>query len=204
MRRAGILVIGVLVWPSLTTAAFIPENQRSTADARAAAPGDVRLPDGSLFTFWEKPLRFSKTYYVDGSSPRSDDAGPGTLDQPFRSISKAADVLQPGERVVIAEGIYREVVRPARGGTGADTMISYEAAEGAKVIVRGSAILKDGWRLSGGQGRGGGGGGRAGGAQGGAGGAQAQGRAGGAQGQAQTWDVASTAAGSAATTRSAR
>jgi hypothetical protein len=31
MRCAGALAMGVLIWPSLTIAAFIPENQRSTA-----------------------------------------------------------------------------------------------------------------------------------------------------------------------------
>jgi len=110
----------------------------------AAAP-DSRLPDGSDFVFWEQPLTFSKTYYVDGDSTRGDDRGPGTRERPFRTINKAAEVLQPGERVVIASGIYRECVRPARGGTGPDKMISYEAAAGAKVFVRGSEVLNDGW-----------------------------------------------------------
>ena len=54
-------------------------------------------------------------------------------------------MLQPGERVVIASGIYRECVWPARGGTSPAQMISYEAAPGAKVIVKGSEVLKDGW-----------------------------------------------------------
>jgi len=91
------------------------------------------------------PLTFSKTYYVDGGSSRSNDMGPGTLKRPFRTISKAAEVLEPGERVVIAAGTYRELVRPARGGTGADKMISYEAAPGAVVIVKASEILRGGW-----------------------------------------------------------
>ena len=115
--------------------------------AHADAPGDARLPDGTEFTFWEKPLSFSRTYYVDGSSPRSDDRGPGTLERPFRSIGKAADVLQPGERVVIAAGTYRECIRPARGGSGPQKMISYEAAPGAVVIVKASEILRD-WQPS--------------------------------------------------------
>jgi hypothetical protein len=115
--------------------------------ARAEAPDAARLPDGTQFTFWEKPLSFSRTYYVDGSSRRSDDRGPGTLERPFRSIGKAAEVLQPGERVVIAAGTYRECIRPARGGTGPEEMISYEAAPGAVVIVRASDVLRD-WQPS--------------------------------------------------------
>ena len=112
------------------------------------ADSSTRLPDGTEFQFWEKPLTFSRTYYVDGSSAAADDNGPGSKERPFRTIGKAAQVLQPGERVVIAEGIYRELVSPARGGSGPDKMISYEAAPGAKVEVNGSVVLKDGWKPS--------------------------------------------------------
>jgi len=111
--------------------------------AHAGALGDARLPDGTQFTFWEKPVNFSRTYYVDGNSPGGDDHGPGTHARPFRTISRAAEVLQPGERVVIAGGTYRECVRPARGGTGPEKMISYEAAPGAVVIVKASDVLRD-------------------------------------------------------------
>jgi hypothetical protein len=111
--------------------------------AYADAPQAARLPDGTQFTFWEKPTTFSRTYYVDGNSRRSDDRGPGTRERPFRTIGKAAEVLQPGERVVIAAGTYRECIRPARGGSGPEKMISYESAPGAVVIVKASEVLRD-------------------------------------------------------------
>jgi hypothetical protein len=113
----------------------------------AAFASSSKLPDGSEFPAWEKPLRFSRTYYVDGQAKNADDDGPGSKERPFRTINKAAQVLQPGERVVIAEGVYRECVRPARGGTGTEAMISYEAAPGAKVAIKGSAVVKD-WHPS--------------------------------------------------------
>src|SRR5204862_7831154 len=109
------------------------------------AAGDSRLPDGTSYAAWEQPPTFSKTYYVDTSAAAADDDGPGTRARPFRTISKAAQMLQPGERVVIAAGIYRECVRPARGGASPAQMISYEAAPGAKVLIKGSEVLKDGW-----------------------------------------------------------
>ncbi len=111
----------------------------------SAIASGTMLPDGSEFPIWEKPLHFSKTYYVDGQARNADDNGPGTQERPFRTIGRAAQVLQPGERVVIAEGVYRECVRPARGGSGPEAMISYEAAAGAKVVIKGSAVVKD-WR----------------------------------------------------------
>jgi hypothetical protein len=116
------------------------------AAAQSKIAEDSRLPDGTEFASWEQPLAFSKTYYVDNTSPGADDNGPGDKARPFRTINKAAQVLQPGERVVIAAGTYRECVRPARGGTGPTQMISYEAAPGAKVTVKGSEVLKDGWQ----------------------------------------------------------
>lgn len=96
---------------------------------------------------WEQPLEFTRTYHVDGQAANADDAGPGTQEKPFKTISQAAQVLQPGERVVIAGGVYREFIQPARGGTGPDAMISYEAAPGAKVVVKGSAVVTD-WKPS--------------------------------------------------------
>ena len=121
-------------------------NLWSATAAGGDAAADSRLPDGTQFASWEQPLTFSKTYYVDNNAPNADDNGPGDKARPFRTISKAAQLLQPGERVVIASGTYRECVRPARGGTGPAQMISYEAAPGAKVFIKGSEILKDGWQ----------------------------------------------------------
>jgi len=106
-----------------------------------------KLPDGTEFPQWEKELHFTKTYYVDGQAKNAADAGPGTKDRPFKSIGHAAQVIQPGERVVIASGVYREFIQPARGGNGPDSVISYEAAPGATVVVKGSAVVKD-WKPS--------------------------------------------------------
>jgi hypothetical protein len=107
---------------------------------------DSQLPDGTAYASWEQPLAFSKTYYVDNTSGSADDSGPGNKTRPFRTISKAAQVLEPGERVVIAAGTYRECVSPARGGSGPTRMVSFEAAPGAKVFIKGSEILNGDWQ----------------------------------------------------------
>lgn len=131
-------ILRPLLVPTLLSFLVLP----SLAPVIAAAASST-LPDGTEFPLWEQPLRFTRTYYVDGQATNADDAGPGTRDQPFKTINHAAQVLQPGERVVIAEGVYRELVQPARGGTGPDAMISYEAAPGAKVVIKGSAVVTD-------------------------------------------------------------
>jgi len=106
------------------------------------------LPDGTPFAAWERPLGFTRTYHVRGDDPAASDGNPGTEDAPFATISRAAEVLEPGERVVIGPGVYREHVRPARGGCGPEQMISYEAAPGAEVVIKGSEILEAEWTES--------------------------------------------------------
>jgi hypothetical protein len=149
-RRFLLYAAGVGAMVSLGGNALGQAQQDVATDSaqpnHKAASTDSRLPDGTEFVSWEQPLTFSKTYYVDNNSPRANDNGPGTREQPYRTINKAAQILQPGERVVIASGIYRECVRPVRGGTGPAQMISYETAPGAKVFVKGSEVLKEGWQ----------------------------------------------------------
>jgi hypothetical protein len=108
----------------------------------------VLLPDGREFISWERPFVFSRTYYVDNRNPAAADSNPGTQERPFLTINKAAQVLQPGERVVIRTGVYRERIDPAHGGTEPDTIISYEAAPGAQVVVKGSRAAQTGWEPS--------------------------------------------------------
>jgi len=136
-----------LPFPRLATALALV---LSLATAPVATASDSTLPDGTEFSMWEQPQNFTKTYYVNNRAANADDTGPGTSDRPFKTIYQAAQVLQPGERVVIAEGVYREMIRPARGGTGPDQMISYEAAPGANVVVKGSKVVtnwvpSEGW-----------------------------------------------------------
>lgn len=109
---------------------------------------NTRLPDGSEFAFWERPAQYRKSYYVDNRHPKASDSNPGTREAPFLTINKAARVLQPGERVVIMTGVYREKIVPARGGTGPEAMIGYEAAPGARVVVKGSRQAREGWSPS--------------------------------------------------------
>lgn len=125
----------------------VAESPQPAAPVLSTHPVEpsVRLPDGSEFVTWDVPLAFEKTLYVDATHPQASDRNPGTPDRPFKTISRAADVLQPGQRVVIASGVYRERVRPMQGGSGPKRMISYEAADGAEVVISGSKVLQRRW-----------------------------------------------------------
>jgi len=70
---------------------------------------DGTLADGERFISWEKEVRYAKTYHVACNHPDASDSNPGTEEEPFLTISKAASVLRPGERVVIHGGLYRKV-----------------------------------------------------------------------------------------------
>lgn len=110
------------------------------------------LPDGREFEFWEEDCKYSCVLYVNGNSPAASDENDGSREAPFRTINRAAAEAVPGTRIIIREGVYRECVRPARGGTDPAHMISYEACEGEKVIIRASEQVKDfkestGWKL---------------------------------------------------------
>lgn len=112
------------------------------------------LPDGELFPFWEKEQTWEKELYVSAEDPAASDDNDGSENAPFRTISRAAQEAEPGTRVLIRAGIYRECVKPARGGTAPEHMISYEACGDGDVIIRASEevtafIPSEGWMLRG-------------------------------------------------------
>jgi hypothetical protein len=106
------------------------------------------LPDGKPFAFWGDKTKYTKELHVARNNPQASDDNPGTIERPLKTINAAAQILQPGEKVIVHEGVYRECIQPARGGTSPDKMISYEVAEGEKVIVRGSEIWEPQFRPS--------------------------------------------------------
>ena len=56
-------------------------------------------------------------YVVDARHPQASDENPGTAERPFRTISKAAQIVKSGDTVIIKAGVYRESVRLERSGT---------------------------------------------------------------------------------------
>jgi len=104
------------------------------------------LPDGTEFPVWEKALHFQKptTWTCKQRTPTTKARG-------ARSGRSARSARQPrccNRRTCRhCRGSLSEYIRPARGGTGPEAMISYEAAPGAKVVVKGAAVAKN-WKPS--------------------------------------------------------
>ncbi len=83
----------------------------------------------------------SMIYHV---AKNGNDFNEGLVETPFLTIQKAAEVACAGDTVVVHEGVYREWVKPRLGGLSANNRITYVAAEGEKVVIKGSEVIK-GW-----------------------------------------------------------
>ena len=77
-------------------------------------------------------------------SPSGSDANDGSNETPFQTISAAAAVAEPGDIITVHEGVYRERVNPPRGGTSDKVRITYQAADGELVVLKGSKVV-NGW-----------------------------------------------------------
>lgn len=71
------------------------------------------------------------------------DCGRGSLQDPFLTINKAASLAVAGDAVIVHEGVYREWVKPRFKGLSNKRRITYQAAEGEKVVIKGSEHIKD-------------------------------------------------------------
>lgn len=87
------------------------------------------------------PAASADTHHV---SIDGDDTNPGTPEAPLRTISRGAMLAQPGDTVLVREGVYRERVAPPRGGE-PGKRITYQAAPGERVILKGSEIWQPEW-----------------------------------------------------------
>ncbi|MFN4228026.1 MAG: right-handed parallel beta-helix repeat-containing protein [Candidatus Ratteibacteria bacterium] len=87
---------------------------------------------------------FCEIYYVDNKNPKASDSNPGTKELPFLTISKGISILQPGDTLMIKEGIYRETLRISKKGE-ENRPIIIKAEENERVVITGSEKIL-GWR----------------------------------------------------------
>ncbi len=71
------------------------------------------------------------------------DQGLGTQQDAFLTINKAASVAVAGDTITVHEGVYREWVNPRYKGLSDKRRIIYQAAEGEKVVIKGSEHIQD-------------------------------------------------------------
>lgn len=81
-------------------------------------------------------------------SKAGSDQNEGTQQDPFLTISCAAEIAEAGDTIIVHEGVYRECVNPKRGGKNELSRITYMAAEGERVVIKGSEVVS-GWKRQG-------------------------------------------------------
>lgn len=76
-------------------------------------------------------------------APHGSDESDGAEATPLRTISRAATLAHAGDTVIVHEGEYREWVKPARGGLSDQRRITYTAAPGERVVIKGSEQISN-------------------------------------------------------------
>jgi len=81
------------------------------------------------------------TYHV---APGGSDASPGTAESPLATVQHAADLVLPGDTVLLRAGTYRQVVTLTRSGTsGAEIVLA--AFPGERPVLDGTGLLATEW-----------------------------------------------------------
>jgi hypothetical protein len=71
------------------------------------------------------------------------DTNAGSQAAPLRTIQRAVELAQPGDVITVHEGVYRERINPPRGGESDARRITYQAAPGETVEIKGSEAIKN-------------------------------------------------------------
>ncbi|MBI1335725.1 MAG: DUF1565 domain-containing protein [Phycisphaera sp.] len=100
------------------------------------------LLSAALMVFAMTNVGLCSDYFV---APNGSDENAGTQAAPFKTIQKAASIMQPGDRCLIREGTYRETVTPAHSGKD-NAPITFEAFKDEKVTVSGADVITGPWK----------------------------------------------------------
>lgn len=85
----------------------------------------------------------SAVYVVNANHPKASDTNPGTAEFPLKTINRAAQLVQPGDTVVVKAGIYREHVRLTKSGK-PGAPITFLADPVGSVVLTGADPI-NGW-----------------------------------------------------------
>ncbi|MBN2355663.1 right-handed parallel beta-helix repeat-containing protein [candidate division KSB1 bacterium] len=80
------------------------------------------------------------TYYVDRNHTTANDANPGTLNSPWKTIQHAASTAVAGDTVYIRAGIYNESVFFEHSGNAATGYILFSAYAGETPVIDGTNV----------------------------------------------------------------
>lgn len=96
--------------------------------------------DSTIVRIWVYPAAH---YFVDTNHPDASDSNPGTEVLPWKTLVKGVTGRQPGQVVLVKEGIYREQVSLGTSGS-AGSPITVMAYPFHKVVLSGADVIS-GW-----------------------------------------------------------
>lgn len=131
MRHRGIIAVAVIL------AVLVP-----------ACSG--HRDDGALGAEVPAPLAVSRGPVVYVSSAHGSDGGTGSEHDPWRTVQRAVDSAEPGQIIMLREGVYPEWVNWWLSGGTADAPITLQAHPGERAVITGSLQIRVDWvRVSG-------------------------------------------------------
>jgi hypothetical protein len=80
-------------------------------------------------------------FYV---APNGSDTNPGTLEQPFLTITKCAQIVTAGFSCIVRAGAYRETITPKNSGVNGKP-ITFKVAPGEVALISGADVVT-GWK----------------------------------------------------------
>ena len=102
---------------------------------------EIGNPAISELKLFYKETQPGIVYYV---AKNGDDSNEGTLESPFATINKAAQIMVAGDTCIVREGIYRETVYPKNSGKDGNP-ITYKAYDGETVTISGADVVSAEW-----------------------------------------------------------
>jgi hypothetical protein len=112
--------VSVTISAGATGASFTVATSLVSASTSVDVSGNYNSVTKTATLIVTAPLPSGSVLYVN---PSGSDSNPGTFEQPFRTIQRAADLVNPGDTVMVQDGVYtdsdgdRVVVKLRRGGT---------------------------------------------------------------------------------------
>lgn len=112
--------------------------------ALVSACSGVRV-DGPVGSAVPAPLEESRGPVVYVSSAHGSDDGTGAEDDPWRSLQHALDSVEPGQVVMLREGVYPEWVNWWVAGGTEDAPVTLQAFPGERAVITGSLQIRVDW-----------------------------------------------------------
>ena len=112
--------------------------------ARGAAPGAVHVlrdARGATSTLWVEVLARPDPRISRFASPAGSDDNPGSIERPFRTVTRAVRDLGPGMTLFLRKGVYRESVELRKLAGTASAPIQIRSYPGERAVIDASQSI---------------------------------------------------------------